>query len=237
MNEDVMTAVCNIRILGCGNRHLIFSDPTAVVDEEGNIAYGNLIYSAECIGDKTTVTHRPTKATVIIDDCDSKWQIRSPWDDFNAELFLSKIRRFKIAPLFGKQEGPNTVEMWRGTCEALQLSAATQLGNLKEKKRASTTEDKAKIANDFNTPSKEERATHTARAREVLAQRAQATDKRRRVSVKASQPPVAAPAIDWSYCIRASLAVACSFRKFSLAASGFDAISIIASILAHRSGK
>ena len=109
---------------------------------------------------------------------------------------MSKIRRFKIAPLFGKKQGPNTIEMWRGTCEALYLSAANIWGDLKEKKRASTTEDKAKIANDFNTPSKEERAKRTARAREVLAQRAQVTDKRRRVSVKASQPPVAAPAID-----------------------------------------
>ena len=82
-----------------------------------------------------------------------------------------------------------------GTCAPLQQSAQTTWGDIKEKKVASAREQKDKIATDFNTPRNKVRDQRTARAREVLAQRAEATDKRRRVSAKSNiivqEPPPA----------------------------------------------
>lgn len=66
-----------------------------------------------------TVTHRPSKATVEIEDgagIDDSFDLLNNFSDVSAEVAKgnSKARRFKLKDLFGKQAGPNTMPAWVG---------------------------------------------------------------------------------------------------------------------------
>ena len=109
--------------------------PTPVVDEEGEVNYDNMLFIMTAVT-KTSVEilHRPSKATVIVDDVDERWTIRSPWCDWSAELFLNRHRRIRIAPLFANDVGPRSLVQWKGACAPLVAAAQNAMGQLRERK-------------------------------------------------------------------------------------------------------
>ena len=129
--------------------------------------------------------HRPTGGQAEVEDehriKKGEWSQRNNLDDHGAEFFRTKAQRFKCSLFFGKSEGPFKMKTLKGKDEtfsklAKEAQKTVDLNNAA--KSVSTAE-----ALNFVTPQKDAKKEGLAKARAKLLERAEADDKRRRLTL------------------------------------------------------
>ena len=186
-DRAVMDMTCDKRLQETGNRAEILREPVPIVSDEGIVDWAAGVYKStlDPKGLVTHVTHRPTGDIVEVEKefniVAGTWELAKNFDDMAAEYFRTKAQKYKIQTMFGPNKGPNKMKQMKGNDKHFgelakaafaEVAAANALRKVSEQDLSS-----------FKSPQKDAKKEGTKRCREVLKQRADEADKKRRVSL------------------------------------------------------